>query len=242
MPRRVLDKLIAQAQESLEMVRELGITEFERDKVFPAPGKRGELKKEEVPLASEQKAEALRKLQCDEIGDCHRCKLASGRKCIVFGEGNPDAKVMFIGEGPGEQEDQTGRPFVGAAGQLLTKIIEGGMKVPRSSVYIANIVKCRPPGNRTPEPDEVASCIGFLEKQIDIIKPRVIVALGRTAANALFKKDESIMAIRGKWREFKGVPVMPTFHPAYLLHNVGSKQEVWDDIRMVLSLLAEEKE
>ena len=238
----MLDKLIEQAQESLEMVRELGITEFERDKVFPAPGKRGDLKKEEIPPTPEPKAEALRKLQSDEIGDCQRCKLSSGRKCIVFGEGAPDAKVMFIGEGPGEQEDETGRPFVGAAGQLLTKIIEDGMKVPRSSVYIANIVKCRPPSNRAPEPDEVQSCIGFLEKQVEIIKPRVIIALGRTAANALFKRDESIMAIRGKWRKFKGIPVMPTFHPAYLLHNVGAKQEVWNDIKLVISMLAEEKE
>jgi uracil-DNA glycosylase len=226
MPRRVLEKIIEQAEISLDAASALGIKSFERGNVEPVFGR---------------KFAALRKLKDSEIGDCQRCKLAKTRFSIVFGEGDPNAEIFFVGEGPGEKEDQTGRPFVGAAGKILTDIIERGIRIPREKVFIANVVKCRPPGNRDPEPDEVDSCHGFLEQQIKIVKPRVVVALGRVAAGFLLKSEEPISRVRGNWHEFLGFPVMPTFHPAYLLHNPGAKREVWNDIKQVLSLLAEEK-
>ncbi|NOZ69558.1 MAG: uracil-DNA glycosylase, partial [Deferribacteres bacterium] len=152
------------------------------------------------------------------IGDCRRCKLSEGRKNIVFGEGSPDAGLMFIGEGPGRDEDIQGRPFVGDAGKLLTKLITRmGMK--REEVYIANIIKCRPPFNRNPEEDEIAACMPFIEKQIDIIRPRVIVCLGKVSAHALLGTDIPISRLRGTFLQYRGIPVMPTFHPAYLLRN-----------------------
>ncbi len=178
-----------------------------------------------------------------EIGDCTRCKLSGGRKNIVFGEGNPYAKIMFIGEGPGREEDIQGRPFVGEAGMLLTKLIEkmsvGDAGLKRSDVYIANIVKCRPPMNRDPEEDEVASCIGFIERQIEIIQPKVIVTLGRIALQTLLRRqDLKITAVRGNFFEYKGIPVMPTFHPAYLLRNPKDKWLTWSDAQKVMELLS----
>ena len=160
-----------------------------------------------------------------------------GRKKIVFGVGPENAEVMFVGEGPGADEDRIGEPFVGAAGQLLTKIIEGGMGMPRSEVYIANIVKCRPPRNRNPEPDEVESCEPFLKAQIAVIRPRVVVALGKYAAQTLLRESTPITRLRGKWREYEGIPLMPTFHPAYLLRNPAEKRPVWEDIQSVLKFL-----
>jgi DNA polymerase len=181
-------------------------------------------------------AEALREIR-KELGDCTRCLLAKGRTNIVFGDGDPFARVMFVGEGPGEDEDAQGVPFVGKAGRLLTDIIEKGMKIKRSEVYIANIVKCRPPGNRDPEPLEKDQCFPFLEKQIEAIRPRVIVALGKVAAHALLGTEETISRLRGNWREYKGIPVMPTFHPSYLLRNERAKREVWEDIKQVMERL-----
>jgi len=180
--------------------------------------------------------EALAAIRAD-IGDCTRCKLHTlGRKQIVFGVGNPEADLMFVGEAPGADEDEQGIPFVGRAGQLLTKIIEA-IDLRRDDVYIANIIKCRPPQNRNPEPDEVASCEPFLFRQIEVIKPKVIVALGKYAAQTLLRTDEPISRLRGRVFDYRGAKLIPTFHPAYLLRNPSSKREVWEDMKLVRSLL-----
>jgi uracil-DNA glycosylase family 4 len=171
----------------------------------------------------------------EELGDCTRCKLCRGRKTIVFGEGDPDSVLVFVGEGPGQEEDQQGRPFVGAAGQLLTDIIVKGMKLNREDVYICNIVKCRPPDNRNPEPDEIEACEPFLIKQLQAIRPKMIVALGNVAVKTLLKTKEGITKLRGAWKTYQGIPLMPTFHPAYLLRNPSDKKLVWEDIKKVLA-------
>jgi uracil-DNA glycosylase family 4 len=169
-----------------------------------------------------------------EIGDCRRCKLCQGRTQIVFGTGNPQAELVFVGEAPGRDEDMKGEPFVGRAGQLLTEIITKGMKLRREDVYIANVVKCRPPENRNPEPDEISSCEPFLLKQLDLIQPRMIVALGTFAAQTLLKTKTPISRLRGVWHSYHGIKLMPTLHPAYLLRNPGDKRLVWQDIQAVL--------
>ena len=172
----------------------------------------------------------------DDIGDCRRCRLCEKRTNVVFGVGNPRARLMFVGEGPGADEDARGEPFVGRAGQLLTKIIEA-MELGRPDVYIANIVKCRPPENRTPLPDEVSTCSPFLFRQIAAIRPRVIVCLGTPAAQTLLGTRETITRMRGVFREVGGIKVMPTFHPAYLLRNPAAKREVWEDMKQVMTAL-----
>ena len=171
------------------------------------------------------------------IGECQRCKLAPRRTNLVFGVGNPKAELMFVGEAPGADEDARGEPFVGRAGQLLTDIIERGMGMTRAEVYICNVIKCRPPENRNPELDEVAACEPFLFRQIDIIRPRVIVGLGTFAVQALLKIKTPISKLRGIWHEVRGTRMMPTFHPAYLLRNAGDKRLVWADIQEVLKVL-----
>jgi uracil-DNA glycosylase family 4 len=180
------------------------------------------------------KAKTLEELRA-AIGDCRRCKLWSGRTHIVFGVGNPQAKLMFIGEGPGRDEDLQGEPFVGRAGQLLTDIITKGMGLRREDVYIANVVKCRPPENRNPEPDEVASCEPFLKKQIDLVRPEIIIALGKFAVQALLQTKAPITKLRGHWHSYHGIKLMPTFHPAYLLRNPVDKKLVWQDIKKVIN-------
>ncbi len=172
----------------------------------------------------------------DHIGECTRCKLCRGRTHIVFGVGNPDARLMFVGEGPGADEDLQGEPFVGRAGQLLTQIITA-MGFERGAVYIANVVKCRPPNNRNPEPDEIAACAPFLEAQIAAIRPEVIVALGKFAAQTLLATDTPISRLRGQFHDRHGVAVMPTFHPSYLLRNPAAKREVWEDMKLVMKRL-----
>ena len=171
------------------------------------------------------------------IGDCKRCKLAPLRTHLVFGVGNPNADLMFVGEAPGADEDARGEPFVGRAGQLLTDIIERGMGLSRADVYICNVIKCRPPDNRNPEPDEVAACEPFLMRQIDLVRPRAIVALGSFAVQALLKVKTPISRLRGNWQEVRGVKLMPTFHPAYLLRSPGEKRLVWQDIQEVMKVL-----
>ncbi|HYA88299.1 MAG TPA: uracil-DNA glycosylase [Nitrospirota bacterium] len=170
----------------------------------------------------------------EELGNCIRCKLSQDRNAIVFGEGNSEAKLVFIGEGPGYEEDQQGRPFVGEAGQLLTDIIIKGMKLKREEVYICNVVKCRPPNNRTPESDEINACEPFLRKQLLAIKPKVIVTLGNVPTQTLLKTKDGITKLRGTWRDFEGILLMPTFHPAYLLRNPKDKALVWEDIQKVM--------
>jgi DNA polymerase len=171
------------------------------------------------------------------IGDCQRCKLAPMRTNLVFGVGNRNADLMFVGEAPGADEDARGEPFVGRAGQLLTDIIERGMGMARAEVYICNVIKCRPPDNRNPELDEVASCEPFLFRQIEIVKPKAIVGLGTFAVQALLKIKTPIGKLRGKWHEVRGVRMMPTFHPAYLLRNPADKRLVWADIQEVMKEL-----
>ena len=174
--------------------------------------------------------EGLREL----IGDCRRCKLYKGRRNLVFGEGSPVAKLVFVGEGPGHDEDMAGRPFVGESGRLLTRIIEKGMGLTREEVYICNVVKCHPPKNRDPEKDEIEACVPFLKKQLEIISPEVICCLGRVACQALFGGDFKISDKRGKWHSFGDIPLMPTFHPAYLLRNPSAKRQVWEDVKMIM--------
>ena len=171
------------------------------------------------------------------MGDCRRCGLCEGRRTMVYGEGNPDAELMFIGEGPGAREDATGRPFVGPAGELLTKMIEAGMKRPRGSVFITNVVKCRPPNNRNPEPPEVASCAPFLAAQVEAVNPRMIVLLGGVALKALRPGGPGIMRSRGRFIEVFGRPTMPTFHPSYLLRRPEAKIDAWRDLQAVMERL-----
>lgn len=171
------------------------------------------------------------------VGDCRRCGLHKDRKHLVFGEGDEKARLVFVGEGPGYDEDQCGRPFVGKAGQLLTRIIENGMGLTRDAVYICNVVKCRPPGNRDPQPDEIKVCLPFLKHQLRLIAPDVICGLGRVACQTLLGPEFRITRDRGKWREYDGIPFMPTFHPAYLLRNESAKRPVWEDVKAIMNRL-----
>ena len=182
---------------------------------------------------------AALKIIREELGNCRRCKLAPGRTNIVYGQGNPNAEILFLGEAPGQDEDLSGLAFVGKAGQLLTKMIEA-MGLTRDDVYICNINKCRPPNNNKPEPDEVEACRPFAERQILAIKPKVIVALGATAAHSLLRIDTPISRLRNNWTSFEGIPVMPTFHPSYLLRSPQEKGKAWDDLKLVLAKVGRE--
>jgi uracil-DNA glycosylase len=234
-----------QLAEHLRFAAEIGVDGISRDAAWrqradassptpPGPAAGGPVAAA-VPLFLGAAA-ALAAIKAD-IGDCTRCKLhAQGRTQVVFGAGNPSADLMFVGEAPGADEDVQGIPFVGRAGQLLTKIIEA-IDLRRDDVYIANVIKCRPPQNRNPEPDEIATCEPFLFRQIDIIKPKVIVTLGKFAAHALLRTDEPISRLRGRVLDYRGTKLVPTFHPAYLLRNPSSKREVWEDMKLVKRLL-----
>jgi uracil-DNA glycosylase len=180
-------------------------------------------------------SEALLAVRRD-LGECARCSLSQKRTKLVFGVGNPRAELVFVGEGPGEDEDLSGEPFVGKAGQLLTKMIEA-MGFRREDVYIANVVKCRPPGNRNPEPDEIEACEPFLKAQLAAIQPKVIVALGKFAAHTLLREKTPISKLRGRWSEYAGVRLMPTFHPAYLLRSPEEKKKAWEDLQLVMKEL-----
>lgn len=172
----------------------------------------------------------------DEIGDCRRCPLSKDRHHIVFGVGNPDADLVFVGEAPGREEDNQGEPFVGMAGQLLTRIISA-MGLSRDDVYICNVIKCRPPDNRDPLPAEIEMCEPFLKEQLRIIKPRAICALGSFASQTLLKSEIKISRLRGQFHDYYSVPLMPTYHPSYLLRNPHAKRDVWEDIKKVMELL-----
>ena len=186
---------------------------------------------------SRNAAEALAAIKTEIGPDCPRCKLATlGRKQVVFGVGNPDADLMFVGEAPGADEDIQGIPFVGRAGQLLTKMIEA-INLRRDDVYIANVIKCRPPGNRNPEPDEIATCEPFLFQQIATINPRVIVALGSFAAKTLLRSEDSISRLRGRIYDFRGAKLIPTFHPSFLLRSPDRKRDAWEDLKKARALL-----
>jgi len=231
----------------LEFFGELGVEGFRRESEWRAraaeptePPEPSEPSEPSEPIrVFTSQAEALSRLKVEIGPDCQRCKLhALGRHQVVFGVGNPNADLMFVGEGPGADEDIQGEPFVGRAGQLLTKIIEA-IGMTRQDVYIANVIKCRPPQNRNPEPDEVEKCEPFLFRQIETIKPKVIVALGKFAAQSLLKTSEPITRIRGREYTYRDAILMPTYHPAYLLRNPSSKREVWEDMKRVRAILTQ---
>ncbi len=224
------NEMIRDLKSYLEYLKGMGIVSLPVSD--PVSDSVSEIKPEEPSPSRLMVLEEVRK----ELGDCKRCKLHRTRRTIVFGEGNPKATLMFIGEGPGYDEDVQGRPFVGKAGQLLTKIIES-IKLRREEVYIANIVKCRPPQNRNPEHDEIQSCNPFLTKQIRVIQPKIICALGTFAAQTLLKTDTKISDLRGKIFDLEGTKVIPTYHPAFLLRNPERKREVWEDMKKIAELL-----
>ena len=192
----------------------------------------------EPTLSAETSAGELSALEAVrvELGDCRRCSLGSLRHRLVFGEGNPHAGLVFVGEAPGADEDAQGRPFVGRAGQLLTRII-AAMGLKREEVYICNILKCRPPGNRNPQPEEIAACEPFLIRQIEAIRPRMLCTLGGFAAHTLLKSEAPITVLRGRFQAYQGIPLMPTYHPAYLLRNSGAKKQVWEDVQAIMEAL-----
>jgi uracil-DNA glycosylase len=257
--RRVLDPQLKRAlADRIRYYNELGIYDFYRRDVAvadttdePAISSDIQIEEQEQMRASTTRmelrataaveavadpVEAL-KLIREDLGDCTRCKLhKQGRKQIVFGVGNPRAELMFVGEGPGADEDEQGEPFVGRAGQLLNNMITA-MGIQRADVYIANIVKCRPPGNRTPERDECETCSPFLLRQIDVIKPKVIVALGAVAAKTLLALNGSMSDLRGRWYDFRGRKLAVTYHPAFLLRDPRQKKEAWKDLQMVMKEL-----
>jgi DNA polymerase len=219
-----------------EILKDWGIHFVPRPLVgagLPRPGRGDPAPTEDVMETNKQKSlDALRA----EIGDCTRCGLHKGRTNLVFGVGNPEAQLMFVGEAPGADEDLKGEPFVGRAGQLLTKMIEA-MGLKRSDIYIANIIKSRPPGNRPPEPEEIAQCMPFLKKQIEIIQPKVIVCLGKFAAQTLLQTEIPITKLRGEFQKYGDSQIMPTYHPAFLLRNPAMKKPVWEDLKKVMKVL-----
>jgi uracil-DNA glycosylase family 4 len=203
--------------QQLEFFRDIGIEALDVAKTSAA-----------APVAPAADLPSIRA----EMGDCQRCKLAPTRSTIVFGSGNPNAELLFVGEAPGYEEDQQGLPFVGAAGQLLTKIIES-IGIKRDDVYICNILKCRPPGNRNPEPDEVLACSPFLKRQIAAIRPKIVCCLGKFAAQTMLQRDWPITKLRGEFHDVDGLRIIATFHPAYLLRSPEKKREVWDDMKQI---------
>ncbi len=209
----------------LAMLRELGYTHLD------LVGSR----QQETEVSADPSDESLDALRL-ETHNCTSCRLAGTRTNVVFGVGSPTADLMFIGEAPGQDEDLKGEPFVGRAGQLLTDIIKA-MKLTRDDVYIANVIKCRPPGNRNPEPDELDQCRPFLRRQVALIQPKVIVTLGRFGLQSLTEKGYSISAVRGQWLNYEGIKLMPTYHPAYLLRNPSAKKDVWADMKKVMAEL-----
>lgn len=246
-------EVVASARALLEELVEEGVDQFERaergevgrgpaparprreaPRIRPAPSEGGQLglMGDDASWGEEPTLEEVR----EALGECTRCRLCEGRTQIVFGDGSPSAELMFIGEGPGVEEDRRGLPFVGRAGELLTQMIENGIGIARSDVYICNIVKCRPPQNRTPLADEAATCRVFLDGQISAIRPRVLIALGKPAASLLLGRDVAITRIRGTWQEYRGIPLMPTFHPAFVLrqYTPQNRRLVWNDLKAAL--------
>lgn len=250
MPRKLDPEIQKQLAAYVNYYREMGIYDFyrrpassdaatfeqaaEEPEQVVAAGRSATLFDSSLPVIQD-KHEALKAIR-EDIGDCTRCRLHKGRKNIVFGVGNASADIMFVGEGPGADEDEQGEPFVGRAGQLLNNMI-AAMGLARADVYIANVVKCRPPQNRTPEKDECDTCSPFLMRQIEVIRPKVIVALGAVAAKNLLAVNESMANLRGRWYDFKGSRLLVTYHPAYLLRDPRQKKEAWKDLQMVMKYL-----
>jgi len=224
MPERLLNELreaLGAARSQLEYLRDLGFSELSRPATIPVPA---------TPAAT-----TLDEVR-SRLGDCQRCPLSKTRKSLVFGVGNPAARLVLVGEAPGREEDERGEPFVGEAGRLLDRILFA-MGLERNEVYICNVLKCRPPNNRDPETEEVATCEPFLVQQLEAIRPEMIVALGRFAIQTLLQTKLPISKLRGSWQEYRGIPLMPTYHPAYLLRNPLGKREVWADMRQVMQRL-----
>lgn len=237
---RELLETAAQVRSLLQDLQALGIDEVPRvdiPSVLPpcAPGVLGMDRGGESPC----RQETLEEIRA-ELESCHRCELCKGRRNLVFGVGDPHARVVFVGEAPGREEDEKGEPFVGEAGRLLDRILFA-MGLRREEVYICNVIKCRPPGNRDPLPEEIAACEPYLKRQLAAIRPRLIVTLGRIAAQSLLRDASHIGRLRGKWREYEGIPLLPTYHPAYLLRTPVCKREVWEDMKQVLQRLREEE-
>jgi uracil-DNA glycosylase len=223
-------------QEALEVISALRSYVEEQQrlgiKIIPACTPAADEWKVPRPIPPHLKKDALQSIR-EEIGDCTRCRLHAGRKNIVFGVGNPDARLVFVGEGPGVEEDQQAEPFVGKAGHLLTRMIQA-IQLDRADVYIANIVKCRPPGNRDPQEDEIETCLPFLKKQLAVIQPGIICTLGRFATQALLGTKEGITKLRGRFHVLEsGIKVMPTYHPSFLLRYPEKKREAWEDLQKV---------
>ena len=238
-----LEKDLADLKEHLEIQKKLKNPGLLRS-AKTAAAELGPASEDTFPTASanlnDDPAAALERIRA-EIGDCTRCKLHATRNRLVFGAGSPTAELMFVGEGPGADEDRQGIPFVGRAGQLLTKII-AALGKSRDEVYIANIIKCRPPGNRNPEGDEIAACSPFLMRQIEVIRPKVICALGKFAAQTMLKSETPISRLRGRAHPFRdNCQLVPTFHPAYLLRNPAKKRETWEDMQLIMKILGWEK-
>lgn len=225
-------ELISQGRVVLSDLQSWGFSEVPR----PVEGKDDSTVSHSEAVSDQGTADGLTQLE-NRIQGCTLCQLSEGRKHIVFGAGHHQAQLVFVGEAPGREEDQQGYPFVGEAGQLLEKILFA-MKMSRESVYICNVIKCRPPRNRDPQPEEINACEPFLKKQLLLIKPKLIVALGRFAAQTLLQTKAPISRLRGQWYEYEGIPLMPTFHPAYLLRNPSGKRDVWDDMKQVMNRLA----
>ena len=226
--RKEIHDALSAARSQFEYLSDLGIESQSIDRAVAT----------QTPAAASISEELKQSLDAvrAELGDCQRCGLAETRTNIVYGVGNPNARLVFVGEAPGREEDQKGEPFVGEAGRLLDKILHA-MGMQRDEVYICNVLKCRPPNNRDPLPEEVATCEAFLMRQIEAIKPQVIVGLGRFAVHSLLKSKTPISRIRGEWQSYQGVPMMPTYHPAYLLRNPEGKRDVWEDMKDVMRRL-----
>jgi len=232
-PRQELRELVVGLETWLRFQRRLGWLGVPRPEEGAPPL--------DAPMAAPRSGRPTLAEIREEMGDCKRCKLFRNRTHLVFGEGSPQARLMFVGEAPGAEEDREGRPFVGPAGQLLNSLLDK-LGLRREEVYIANVVKSRPPGNREPEQDEVAACLPFLIKQIESIRPQVIVTLGRVATHNLLKTATPLTKLRGEWQKFQGIKVMPTFHPSYLLRFPKERHKTWDDMQRVMEYLAAHEE
>ena len=225
-----LSMICDQVKRSLDYMKTLGVTGFDcSEESLARMGRWGK------PRTRENRADDLETIRSD-LGDCRRCRLSEKRRHLVFGAGNPKARLMFVGEAPGYDEDMKGQPFVGESGQLLTKMIEG-MGLRRDAVYIANVIKCRPTENRNPAPDEIVRCLPFLARQIMAVSPEVICTLGAVATQALLGTQEGITRLRGNFHDYRGIRVMPTFHPAYLLRSPDKKREAWEDLKKIMAVL-----
>jgi DNA polymerase len=220
---------LAAARSQLEYLKDLGVEHLETSTATAGQGQ------QDAGPQQSTGTETLEDIRRD-LGDCRRCELAASRTQLVYGVGNPDARLVLVGEAPGREEDLRGEPFVGEAGRLLDRIL-AAMGMCRADTYICNVLKCRPPNNRDPMPEEVATCEPFLLRQIAAIKPQVIVGLGRFAVHSLLKTRVPISQLRGEWQDYHGIPLMPTYHPAYLLRNPEGKREVWEDMKAVLRLM-----